>query len=32
MIVLGGGLSLFAFFASVGPGLRFSITEPLITF
>lgn len=32
MIVLGGGLSLFAFFGSVGPGLRFSITEPLITF
>jgi putative oxidoreductase len=32
MIIVGGGLSLFAFFASAGPGLRFSITEPLITF
>jgi hypothetical protein len=26
---VGGGLSLFAFFASAGPALRFSITEPL---
>ena len=32
MIIVGGGLSLFAFFASAGPALRFSITEPLITF
>ena len=32
MIIVGGGLSLFAFFASAGPELRFSITEPLITF
>ena len=32
MIIVGGGLSFFAFFASAGPGLRFSITEPLITF
>ncbi len=32
MIIVGGALSFFAFFASAGPGLRFSITEPLITF
>jgi putative oxidoreductase len=32
MIIVGGGLSFFAFFASAGPGLRFSITEALITF
>ncbi len=32
MIIVGGGLSFFAFFASAGPGLRFSITAPLITF
>ena len=32
VIIVGGGLSLFAIFASAGPELRFAITEPLITF
>lgn len=29
---LGGALALFAVFASLGEGLRFAITEPLIQF
>ncbi len=32
VIIVGGGLSLFAFFVSAGPDLRFSLTDPLITF